>query len=116
MNMFFDLLIMACGVYMTYWAIQMKKEHKIPEMLVGKNFKIERAKDPEGFIDYTFPYTLGTGIILFVAGGLLTLEIFANTIPIIDTLISLALVVIIIIYGLVLMNAQKKYLVGLNNK
>jgi hypothetical protein len=115
MNMFFDLLIMACGVYMVYWAVQMKKERKIPEMLVGKSFKLERAKDPEGFIDHTFPYTFGTGVILFVAGFVLSLGIFSDTFPIIDTLISLALVVIIILYGVLLMNAQKKYLVGLKN-
>lgn len=115
MNMFFDLLIMACGVYMVFWAVQMKKERKIPEMLVGKNFKLERAKDPEGFINYTFPFTFGTGVILFVAGFVLSLGIFSDTYPIIDTLISLALVVIIILYGVLLMNAQKKYLVGLKN-
>jgi hypothetical protein len=115
MNMFFDLLIMACGVYMVYWAVQMKKERKIPEMLVGKSFKLERAKDPEGFIDYTFPYTFGTGVILFAAGFVLSLGIFSDTYPIIDTLISFALVVIIILYGVLLMNAQKKYLVGLKN-
>jgi hypothetical protein len=107
---------MACGAYMIYWAVQMKKERKIPEMLVGKNFKIERAKDPEGFINYTFPFTFGTGIILFVAGCILSLDLFSTTIPIVGTLISLVLVIIIILYGVVLMNAQKKYLVGLNKK
>lgn len=30
------MLIMACGVYMIYWAVQMKTTHQIPQMLVGK--------------------------------------------------------------------------------
>lgn len=115
MSMFFDLLIMACGVYMAYWALQMKREHKIPEMLVGKNFKLERAKDPDGFIKYTFPYTLGTGVILFAAGFILSLGLFTETFPLFDTLISLGLVVLIILYGVVLMKAQKWYLVGLKD-
>lgn len=115
MNMVFDLLIMACGIYMAYWAVQMKNEHKIPEMLVGKGFKMERAKDPEGFISFTFPYTLGTGVVLFAAGLVLSLEIFTETYPFVDSLISFALVVIILVYGTVLMRAQKKYLVGLKD-
>jgi threonine/homoserine/homoserine lactone efflux protein len=114
--MLFDLLVMACGVYMVYWAIQMKRENKIPEMLVGKNFKLERAKDPDGFIKCTFPYTLGVGIILFAAGFFLSLGIFSDTHPIIESLISLGILVVIILYGILLMDAQKKYLVGLKNK
>jgi hypothetical protein len=115
-GMIMDVLIMACGVYMVYWAVQMKKEHKIPEMLVGKGFKIERAKDPEGFIKFTFPYTFGTGIILFAAGLIEALEVIAYTNPYLNTIISLLLVVIIILYGVVLMKAQKIYLVGLKKK
>ena len=40
-GMILDLLIMACGVYMVYWAVQMKSTNKIPEMLVGKGFPIK---------------------------------------------------------------------------
>jgi hypothetical protein len=108
-----DILIMACGIYMIYWAVQMKREHKIPEMLVGKGFKIERAKDPEGFIKYTFPYTFGTGVILFGAGLIEALEVIAYTHPYLNSIISMILVVIIIIYGVILMKAQKKYLIGI---
>ena len=31
-GMILDLLIMACGVYMVYWAVQMKSTNKIPEI------------------------------------------------------------------------------------
>jgi threonine/homoserine/homoserine lactone efflux protein len=107
-NMILDVLIMACGVYMVYWAIQMKREKKIPEMLVGKGFRIERAKDPEGFIKFTFPYTFATGVILFAAGLIEALEVITYTHPLINSLISFALVVVIIGYGVILMKAQKK--------
>ncbi len=52
-GMILDLLIMACGVYMVYWAVQMRSTNEIPAMLVGKGFPVSRAKDPEGFIRYT---------------------------------------------------------------
>ena len=34
-GMILDLLIMACGVYMVYWAVQMRSTNEIPAMLVG---------------------------------------------------------------------------------
>ncbi|MBO5030373.1 MAG: hypothetical protein J6D08_00570 [Lachnospiraceae bacterium] len=109
-GMILDLLIMACGVYIVYWAVQMKSTNKIPQMLVGKEFPVDRAKDPEGFIRFTFPFTLVTGIVLLAAGLIGALEIFVLN-PVADTLTSVVPVVVIIIYGIILMNAQKKYLV-----
>lgn len=98
---------------MMYWAVQMKSSKKIPTMLVGKGFPIKRAKDPEGFIRFTFPITFFTGAFLFVVGLIGALEILALH-PILDSILSLLIVVVVIIYGMVLMRAQRKYLVGLD--
>lgn len=114
-GMMMDILITACGVYIIYWAMQMIQSKKIPEMLVGKGFPISRAKDPEGFIRRTFPMTLILGILLFIAGIVGALEVFALY-PYVDTLISVVLVIIIISYGVLLMNAQRKYLIGIDKK
>ncbi|MFG6368223.1 MAG: hypothetical protein K1W16_07300 [Lachnospiraceae bacterium] len=107
-----DLLIMACGIYMMYWAVQMKSTNKIPPMLVGKGFPINRAKDSNGFIRYTFPLTLTVGVVLLLAGTVGALELFAAY-PFAETLMRLALLIILIVYGMLLMRAQKKYLVGM---
>ncbi len=106
-----DLLVMACGIYMIYWAIQMKNTKKIPEMLVGKGFQTQSAHDANGFIKVTFPLTLGVGVLLFVGGAVCALELFSEY-ALFDTLIRLVEVVAIIIYGVLLMRAQKKYIVG----
>ncbi len=110
-DMILNILIMACGVYMLYWAVQMKSNRKIPEMLVGKNFPIERAHDPEGFIRATFPMTFMTGMLLLAAGAIGALELLAAY-PVADVLINLAEVAAIMVYGILLMKAQRKYLVG----
>lgn len=110
-GMILDLLIMACGIYVIYWAVQMKMSNKIPAMLVGKGFPINRAKDPKGFIRFTFPFTFATGIILLAAGFAGALGLFV-TWPVVETLMRLFLVAVIVAYGMVLMKAQKKYLVG----
>ena len=75
------MLIMACGVYMIYWAVQMKTTHQIPQMLVGKGFPTDRAKDPEGFMKVTFPLTMGMGIILLAVGVMGALEVFVGYYP-----------------------------------
>ena len=111
-GMILDLLIMACGVYVVYWAVQMKSTHKIPAMLVGKGFPINRAKDPEGFIRFTFPFTFATGVFLLAIGLVGALDIF-STYPLADTLMRIVLVIVVIAYGMMLMKAQKKYLVGI---
>lgn len=111
-GMVLDLLIMACGIYMIYWAVQMKTTNKIPAMLVGKGFPVNRAKDPKGFINFTFPLTFGTGVVLLAAGLVGALGLFAVQ-PLAETLMRLLLVVVIVAYGMVLMKAQKKYLVGI---
>ena len=111
-GMILDLLIMACGIYIIYWAVQMKSTNKIPAMLVGKGFPIDRAKDPEGFIKFTFPFTFLTGVLLLLAGVLGALGIF-GLYPMADVLLRIVTVAIIIGYGTVLMKAQKKYLAGI---
>lgn len=110
-NMILNILIMACGVYMLYWAVQMKNTKKIPEMLVGKEFPIERAKDPEGFIKATFPFTFATGAALLAAGAVGALELLAAY-PMADVAINVLEVAAILGYGALLMRAQRKYLVG----
>lgn len=100
---------------MVYWAIQMKITHKIPEMLVGKGFPIDRAKDPESFMKNTFPFTMGTGIMLLVAGLVGALEIFILY-PLVDTIMTLVVLVVLIFYGMFLLKAQRKYLVGVEDK
>lgn len=111
------ILIIACGIYMIYWSVQMISTHKIPQMLVGKGFPTDRAKDPDGFIKATFPLTMGMGIILFVVGLIGALELFVQY-PIVDTLLTLFMLIALAIYGMLLLKAQKRYLIGLddNNK
>ncbi|MBQ6993681.1 MAG: hypothetical protein IJN64_04170 [Lachnospiraceae bacterium] len=118
--MIIQILILVCGIYMIYWAMQMKLTNKIPEMLTGKGFPINRAIDPEGFMKKTFPVTLGMGILLFVVGMIGALRVLAFY-PMADTILMIALLVALSFYGKFLLKAQKKYLVGIvdekrNNK
>lgn len=106
-----DLLIMVCGIYVVYQAIRMKSTNQIPEMLVGKDFPIERAKDSAGFIRFTFPYTTAIGIVLLTTGLAGALDILVGY-PLAKNVMRVVLVIGVTAYGVMLIQAQKKYLVG----
>ncbi|MDE7184479.1 MAG: hypothetical protein K2O40_08395 [Lachnospiraceae bacterium] len=110
-GMILDILMMICGVYVIYETVQMRTGSRIPEMFIGKGFLAERAKDPAGFIRFIFPYTFGTGIALLMSGLFGAFEILMAY-PFAETVMRVMLVVVIVAYGMVLMYAQKKYLVG----
>lgn len=114
-NVTVKLLIAACGAYMIYTAMQMKVSHQIPEMLVGKTFPLNRAKDKEGFMKKTFPFTIGVGIMLFAVGVIGAFRVFIAY-PIVDVAIMLVLLVVLIYYGKFLLKAQKEYLIGIKEE
>lgn len=106
-----DLVIMICGVYVIYETVRMKTGSEIPEMFTGKGFMMEQAKDPAGFIRFMVPFTFGTGIALLASGVFGVFGILENY-PLAETVMRVVLVAVIVVYGMVLMYAQKKYLVG----
>ena len=61
---------------------------------------------------HTFPFTFLTGVILLAAGLLGALGIF-QLYPAADMALRVVTVAVIVGYGILLMNAQKKYLVGI---
>lgn len=109
--MIMNLMLMACGIYMLYWSVQMKRTQQIPEMMVGKKFPLNRAKDPAGFIKASFPVTWLTGAILFAIGLLEALEVLV-LFPVLNASLSFIVVIVVIAYGMILLKLQKKYLLG----
>ena len=110
-DMILNLLIIACGVYMMYQAVHMKKTKKIPDMLVGKTFPSEKAHDVNGFIQAMFPMTYFTGTVFVLAGAVSLFRLLASY-PFADAFINLLEAAVILLYGAFLLKAQRKYLVG----
>ena len=108
-----QIVMMACGIYMAYWAIQMKTTNEIPSVLVGKGYTKDKAKDPDGFIKATFPFTLLTGILIFAFSVVNAMKLFEEH-AILEFLFNTVCVIIIILYAVFLTKAQKKYLFGID--
>ncbi|MCR4587670.1 MAG: hypothetical protein K5682_04610 [Lachnospiraceae bacterium] len=66
---FFDIFLIIIGVYVLVVVCTMKATGKLSNnMLVGRNVKIETARDPKGFIDAIFKKTIICGIANIVCG------------------------------------------------
>lgn len=107
-----NIIILACGVYMIYSAFSMKTTGKIPTNLLGKGVNLATAKDIPGFIKKMYPITMVVGILTFLCGLSGGLGILKD-VGYVQTIISLVFVVIILGYGKILVDAQKKYLMNL---
>lgn len=104
-----NIIVIACGVYMVYAAITMKTTGVVPSNLVGKNVDLANAKDIPGFVKKMFPVTLIVGVLTLLCGIGTALGIFGDN-GYVQTIISLVFVVIVLVYGKILLDAQKKYL------
>lgn len=113
MNMYsiIDLLVVAAGIYLIYIAVQMKRTGEVRQNgLISKGIDLKKAPDSAGYVRVMAPwnFALGIGVVLCGAasmyaertggGGILTLAA------------SGAALVLIIVFGVVSMRAQKKYL------
>ena len=114
-SMMLQIILMACGIYMCYWAVQMKSTNTIPTVLVGKGYSEEKAKDPKGFIKHTFPFTFITGVVIFISALINAVRLFEDY-ALIEILFNAISVTIVIIYAYFLTKAQKKYLYGVEDK
>ncbi len=109
------LIFAVCGIYLLYTAMQMKLSREIPKFLVGSSFPMSRAKDPEGFIQKTFPFTFGIGVFFLSIGVTGVYGVFAAY-PVVDVGLMIALLVTLFFYGKFLLKAQRKYLVGVEDE
>lgn len=107
---FMDILIIFTGAYLIYAALQMKRTGEISTSLVGKGFDLKKAKDPKGYIEYMYLKSIIMGIAVIIGGAADYLNEKYWRIPYLNLVVCGVFLVVIIIYGKITMNAQKKYL------
>lgn len=110
----FDALITICGLYLAINGIMMKVNGTInPGVVLSKNVKVDNIKDKEGFIKYMWPKLLICGL-LCAAAGIFNMT-FASMVGegdiylFIDLGVNALFFVLLIIYGLFAVKAQKLF-------
>ena len=75
-ELYFHIITLACGVYVLYTDIKLRKEGKLfaNQLLIPKDAKPEHCVDEEGYVEYVTPRLLVLGILLVLAGGLCLLN------------------------------------------
>ena len=65
----FDLAIILGGVYIMYYAVQMKIADKIKVgVIIPPDVNVKAMKDREGFKTYSYPRHLAQGVLLIALG------------------------------------------------
>lgn len=109
-NVFIDFGIFASGVYFLYAAYVMKKRGEIPSLLLSKDMVLKKAADKAGFAGNMFGKTIAIGILGLLAGSIGLYNDFYRSLGEIPVAAMMVYVVGLMLYGYLLMRAQKKYL------
>lgn len=108
---FMDIIIVIGGLYLVYMAVQMKRTGEITNnSMIGRGVDLKKAKDPKGYIDYMYPRAVVVGILVAVSGVVDYLNELYWSIPYFGLGICVVFLILILIYGKMSMDAQKKYL------
>ena len=106
----FDIVVLACGVYLIWAAITMKRNRTIPGIMLSKGAEISKTADTEGFLNYMFCPTLMMGIIGSISGLLGVAMIYYPQIGMIQFIVLIITFIMLIVYGHMNIKAQKKFL------
>lgn len=108
---FLDILIVAIGLYLAYVGIDMKRSGVLKSnSMVSKNVDLNKAKDMQGYIQYMYKKMIAFGILIAVAGGADYYNETQLHLPYVAISICGVYLVLVIIYAVVSMKAQRKYL------
>jgi len=110
----FDLLIVLCGFYMAYNGVIMKVNGKInPGVVLSRNVDPNAIKDKEGFIKFMWWKLLVIGLICATA-GIFNMAVSrmgdSSTLMVIQLVLNLGFFVLLMIYAVVAMKAQSRFL------
>lgn len=107
---FMDILIVLSGVYLVAVSVQMKRTGEVASALVNKSYDLKKAKDPKGYIDHMYKISVIMGAFVTASGVINYLNDAFWNVPNLGIIIYGIFMVLIIIYGKISVDAQKKYL------
>lgn len=107
---FMDILIVISGAYLVFSSVQMKRTGEVSSAIVGKGYDLKKAKDPQGYIEYMYLKSIILGVVVMAGGGLNYLNDAYWNIPNLNLIVCGVFFAIIVVYGKITMDAQKKYL------
>ncbi|MCQ2519604.1 MAG: hypothetical protein MJ107_03625 [Lachnospiraceae bacterium] len=105
-----EVILLGCAVYMLVLTVKMNSSKEIPSFFVSSRIKMENAHDKEGYINYMTPrmYLFCGVLIVFSLISIASKYIFVP--PVVTLVINILYFVILILYGVISVKAQNKFL------
>ncbi len=111
MDLFLDVFIAGFGLYLIYAAVNMKRTGELAKgIMVSRDADLSKAKDIPGFIRYMYGKTIAIGACSAVCGAV---GVFGDThggLGILQPVMTIAVFFVIVIFGVLTVKAQKRYL------
>lgn len=106
-----DLFLAGCGLYFAYSAYETKKSGILkPGILVSKNIVMRRDADKAGYINFVCPLSMIAGILTFFCGCVGLVNDYYGGLSMVYIIMIGVFLIGIICYSIVVVKAQKKYL------
>ena len=111
----FDLLVIACGLYMAYCAVMMKTRGRINSgVVMSRGLDESKIKDKEGFIKYIWWKLLAVGL-LCAASGIFNISYqdkaeSSEQYVLVQIIVNGIFFVLLIVYGVIVSRAQNKFM------
>jgi len=107
-----DFFLAACGLYFAYSAFETKRTGVLkPGILVSKNIVIRKDADKAGYINFICPLSILVGLLTFLCGCVGLANDYYGGLATVYLIMIGVFLTGIIAYSIVVMKAQKKYLV-----
>lgn len=111
MELLLDSLLTFVGVYLIYSAVKMKRTGEVPQgIIVRKDADLSKAPDIPGFISYTYIRIVVIGACACICGGISIANDLYGGLTVLQLAMSFIFFVLLIIFGVFMAKAQKKYL------
>ncbi len=110
MDTFVNAMIFLGGGYMLFAAYMMKFKGEVPKSFLSRDLNWDTARDKEGYIRFMFPANIIMGLLMIILGLCLTFEEKLGLVGDKEMILLLAAFILVLIYGVIAMHMQTKYL------
>ena len=105
MELLLDSLLTFVGVYLIYSAVKMKRTGEVPQGII-----VRKDADLPGFISYTYGKIVIIGVCACICGGISIVNDMYGGLTMVQLILAFAFFILLIIFGVFMAKAQKKYL------
>ena len=107
---FMNGIILAAGAYLIFSALRMKLKKEVGKSLLSRNIDWDKAPDKEGYIRLMAPINLLMGLLMIGVGVILSLHDKLSLDTAAQSVVLFVALAICLAYGVVVMNAQNRFL------